>query len=116
MADLSETDHAAHRLDHIMRGFSSRLVDNQDSVEGKGLWSSGHEIDFASPRRMLAGIFGAPSSVPPRRAALRFFRVTHFAEQVVDALPVFLRLVEQKQNLRRAPQVDSLDQFVAYIP
>src|SRR3984893_11845624 len=59
MADLAETDQAAHRLDHVMRSFSSRLVDNQDSVEGEGLWGSRHEIDFAATPGCCRHLWGS---------------------------------------------------------
>ena len=35
MADLAEAQHAAHRLDHVVRGSAARLVDHQRAVEGR---------------------------------------------------------------------------------
>ena len=38
----------------------------------------------------------------------------HFAQKLVDVLAVFLGLIDQKNNLGRAPQMQALDQFVAH--
>ncbi len=44
MADLPETDDAAHRIDHVVRRSAARLVDDQCAVERCGLRFSVHGL------------------------------------------------------------------------
>jgi hypothetical protein len=42
MPDLPEAGQAAHGLDHVVGGFSARLVDDEHAVEGRRKRLSGH--------------------------------------------------------------------------
>ena len=44
MADLPKSDEPAHGLDHVVRGFPARLVDDKNSVNGRRFWGSWHFV------------------------------------------------------------------------
>src|ERR1700683_2454696 len=78
MADAAKSDEAAHGFDDVVRSLSTRLIDDEDSVERRRLWGPGHEVRF--------GI----AAKPP--AALRFLRGLDFSQQIINVLAVFFRL------------------------
>jgi hypothetical protein len=44
MSDASETYQSADCFHHVVRSFSARFIDDQDSVERQWLYFSGHTI------------------------------------------------------------------------
>jgi hypothetical protein len=42
MSDLPEACQMAHRIDHVVRRFPSRLVDDERAVDWRRLWLSWH--------------------------------------------------------------------------
>ena len=65
MPDLPEADQPAHRLDHIVRGLSARLVHNEHPIEGRRKRLSGHNL--------LMGYFPPVKQLPAFEISNRFF-------------------------------------------
>ncbi len=113
--DLPESDQAAHGFDHVVRGFSARLIHHEHSVEGRRKRCSGMLRFRFFSRRPSCGRCDSEFAESFRQASSAIiFRLLHFAQKIVDVLAVFFRLIHHKQDFGRAPQVQALDQFVAH--
>ena len=102
MADLAESGDAADGFNNVVRGFCARLVNHEGAVEGSRLWRSWHVRDSIRGRVVLSAGRGLAAL---RRLAL--------AKKVLDVLAVLLGLIENERDLRRTPQLQAFDQFVA---
>jgi hypothetical protein len=49
MPDLPESCEVAHRIHHIVRRFSFRLVDDERAVKRRRLWLAWHLLEFSVP-------------------------------------------------------------------
>ena len=74
VAYLAESNKPPHGFHDIVRRFSARLVNDKDTVDGRRLWLPGHTLRL-------------------------FPRTFHVAQQLIDAIANFFRLIENKQYL-----------------